>query len=441
MGGMVAGQSTRMAGTKLTNTMRSDAGARRADEARMIAVASELVDHLGKMKGAAMKLGQVLSTIDMPMLDKEARIAFKQRLAELQSSSPSVPFEKIEKMMERELGGKLSSVFNDFDTEAFAAASIGQVHRAVLDGREVAVKVQYPGIAEAVDTDMRNLSVLTPLLSRLAPGTDMRALMHELRERIGEELDYEIEAAQHRQIERLFRGHPSVIVPKVHTSASTQRILITDYIQGKRFDEVRGEDQATRDRFGETLFRFYYDVLYRARICCGDPHPGNYLLANDGRVAFFDFGMVRHLDTSYIQGEQALVRAVMHGDAVGVHSWMSRLGFLPDPASFEADLLLDQLQAAGSLFIDPGFRRLSPGIVGRMMEEGRSPLSPHFAQMRQENLPPEGLLIRRMEDLLISVLGQLEAGCDWGGVTREYIDDAEPATELGKLNAEFWKNK
>ena len=196
--------------------------------------------------------------------------------------------------MRKELGGPLGSVFSDFDERAFAAASIGQVHRATtLDGDEVVVKVQYPGVAEAVETDLRNATLLLPLVKRLAPGLDAKALAAELRERIGEELDYELEAQNQRRIERLFRGHPFIPVPRVRTDLSTRRVLVSEYVEGERFEAVRALDQAQRDRYGEIVFRFFFGLLYRDRIALGDPHPGNYLLCPTAGSRFLDYGLLR----------------------------------------------------------------------------------------------------------------------------------------------------
>ena len=170
-------------------------------------------------------------------------------------------FADLEKLMRQEFGGPLQHVFRDFDERAFAAASIGQVHRATtVDGDEVAVKIQYPGVAEAVETDLRNATLLLPLVKRLAPGLDAKALAAEMRERIGEELDYELEAQNQRRIERLLRGHPFVRVPRVHTSLSTRRVLVSEYVEGERFEVVRRADEAQRDRYGEIVFRLLLRV-------------------------------------------------------------------------------------------------------------------------------------------------------------------------------------
>ncbi|HEY6759214.1 MAG TPA: AarF/ABC1/UbiB kinase family protein [Baekduia sp.] len=435
-GGLVAGQSARWAGTQLANRARTPEDAEAADAKRALALADELVTQLGQMKGAAMKLGQVLSTVDFEMVPEGEREEFKAKLAALRDDAPQVPFAKMRDVLIDDLGGSLDEHFREFDRTPVAAASIGQVYRAMLhDGRDVAVKVQYPGVAEAVETDLRNAAILLPLVKRLAPGLDAKAILAELRERIGEELDYELEAQHHRRVWRAFRGHPFILVPAVVTSMSTRRVLITEFVEGRGFAEVQKLDEAQRDRFAEICFRFFYGLLRRERTAAGDPHPGNYLLAQDGRVCFLDFGFVRRMDADYLDEERALAQAVIAQDAQAVHDHMASLGYLPDPDAFEPERILGQLSLAGEWYFTTGFRRLSPQYVRESMELSGSPASPYFEDMRRQTIPPQALLLRRMEGLLFSVLGELRAGADWGTLALEYIADQGPSTELGRAEA------
>ena len=193
----------------------------------------QLVEQLGQMRGAAMKVGQMISMVEFDGLPEDERDELQRRLAALRDDVPPVRFAELEKLMRKEFGGPLERVFRDFDERAFAAASIGQVHRATtIDGEDVAVKIQYPGVAEAVDTDLRNAMMLLPLVKRLAPGLDAKALAGEMRERIGEELDYELEAQNQRRIGRLLRGHPFVRVPRIDASLSTRRVLVSRVRRG-----------------------------------------------------------------------------------------------------------------------------------------------------------------------------------------------------------------
>jgi predicted unusual protein kinase regulating ubiquinone biosynthesis (AarF/ABC1/UbiB family) len=428
VGGLVAGQSARWAGTRAANRLRSPEDADAATGERAAALARELVKQLGQLRGAAMKVGQVLSTIDFTAIPESEREEFKATLAALRDDVPPLPFKKVRKLLQEELGGPVDESFEMFEEEAFAAASIGQVHRAItLDGDEVAVKLQYPGVAEAVDSDLRNLSVLLPLVKRLAPGLDVKALYGELRERIAEELDYEIEAQNHRAVERAYRGHPTIHVPKVHTRLSSRRVLVTDLLSGRRFGDVKELGEAERDRFGEIVFRFYFSLLARMRRVCGDPHPGNYLLLDDGRVGFLDFGLMRTLDPYYLEGERALARAVVAEDAAEVHAILARLGYLPDPADFVPEALLEWLLAAGEWYLQPGFRRLSPQYVSELIDSTSSPRSPWFEQLRRLTVPPQALLVRRMEGLVFSTLGELRAGADWFALASEFFAERPTA--------------
>src|SRR3954469_4653372 len=424
LGGLVAGQSARWAGTRAATLVRSPEEADAATGERAAALARELVKQLGQLRGAAMKVGQVLSTVDFTAIPESEREEFKSTLAALRDDVPPLPYKKVRKLLEDELGGRVADHFESFEEEAFAAASIGQVHRAVtLDGDAVAVKVQYPGVAEAVESDLRNLSLLLPLVKRLAPGLDVKALYGELRERIAEELDYELEAQNHRAVERAFRGHPFAHVPKVHTDLSSRRVLVTDLLAGRRFEEVKALDEAERDRFGEIVFRFYFSLLGRMRRVCGDPHPGNYLLLDDGRVGFLDFGLMRTLDKDYLEGERALARAVVAEDAEEVHAILTRLGYLPNPDDFVPEALLEWLLAAGEWYLQPGWRRLSPQYVSDLIDATASPRSPWFEQQRRMTVPPQALLIRRMEGLIFATLGELRAAADWHELAREFFDE------------------
>ncbi|UTI64482.1 AarF/ABC1/UbiB kinase family protein [Paraconexibacter antarcticus] len=436
-GGLVAGQGARWVGTNTANRFRSDEKADEKLGERAMDTANEIVAQLGQMKGAAMKIGQVLSTIDFELVPEGERENFKAKLAQLRDDAPRVPFAKMRKVLEQDLDGRMSDVFAAFDEEPIAAASIGQVYRATThDGREVAVKVQYPGVAEAVETDLRNANLLFPLVKRLAPGLDVKAIAGELKDRIGEELDYEIEAQHQRAVARAFRGHPFVTIPAVDTALSTRRVLVTEFIEGVGFAAVADRPEAERDRYGEILYRFYFGLLNREHLACGDPHPGNVIFTPDGKVCFLDFGLMRKVPDEYLEGERQIGRALLAEDAVGVHRQLGVLGYLPDPGSFPVDDVHAQLKAAGAWYLEPGFRRITPDLVREIMEVAGSPRSPYFEAMRRQTVPAEALLIRRMEGLLFAVLGELRAGADWNALMRESLEPGtRPTTELGEAEA------
>jgi ABC1 atypical kinase-like domain len=283
---------------------------------------------------------------------------------------------------------------------------------------------------------------LLPLVKRLAPSLDAKALASELRERIVEELDYELEAQNQRRIERLHRGHPFISVPAVNTGLSTRRVLVSEYIEGERFEAVRRLDEPRRDRYGEIVFRFYFRLLYRDRIALGDPHPGNYLLRPDGRVGFLDFGLLRDVSSSRADAERGIAHAVRAGDPAALKSALVAGAYLPSDAAERVDgeLALELMRRATRWYAIPGERRFS-GSQGRRDRE-RPPLDEERQaevkdQLSQFTLPAETILIRRMHMIVGVVLGQLRAGADWGAIAAEYLHSEPPATPLGEAEAEY----
>jgi predicted unusual protein kinase regulating ubiquinone biosynthesis (AarF/ABC1/UbiB family) len=227
-------------------------------------------------------------------------------------------------------------------------------------------------------------------------------------------------------------------VPEVHTDLSSRRVLVTDLLSGARFEEVKALDEATRDRFAEIVFRFYFGLVHHTGRVSGDPHPGNYLLLDDGRVGFLDFGLMRVLERSYLDREASVAAAIDAGDAEGVHATLSELGYLPEPETFEPDALVAQIRAMGEWYLEPGARRFSPAYVAELLDSTSGPRSPWFAQMRRQTLPPQALLLRRMEGLVLSALGEVRGCADWHAIAREYYAGAAPATPLGEAEAAFW---
>jgi predicted unusual protein kinase regulating ubiquinone biosynthesis (AarF/ABC1/UbiB family) len=447
VGGFVTGQGLRWAGMRTANRVRTPEKAAAAENERTAALVHELVEQLGRMRGAAMKVGQMISMVEFDGVPDEQQDELQRKLATLRDDVPPVPFARLEKLMRKEFGVPLDQVFSDFDERAFAAASIGQVHRATtLDGHDVVAKIQYPGVAEAVETDLRNAMLLLPLVKRLAPGLDARAMAEELRERVGEELDYELEAQNQRRIERLMRGHPFITIPRVYTDLSTRRILVSEYIEGERFEEVRRAEEAQRDRYGEIVLRFFFGLAYRDRIALGDPHPGNYLLQADGRVCFLDFGLLRDVDVARVDGERAIALAVREKDAPGLKSALIDGGYLPASRAdaVDADFALRLMRRAIKWYAVPGERRFSGGSRHREHESDRlddEERAAVRAQVNQFTVPPTAILIRRMHGIVAIVLSQLRAGGDWGAIAAEYLHGDPPATPFGEAEVDFFANR
>jgi len=441
VGRLAATEAVKQFGTRAANVTRNDRDAEEALARRQLQTAKQIVAALGTMKGAAMKLGQVMSFLDVGLVPEEYREEFQHELAKLRDAAPTVSFKQMRRVIEDDLQAPISEVFASFDETPIAAASIGQVYRATLcdDGREVAVKVQYPGVAAAVRADMQNLDMIMRLLKRMTPGMDAKAIAAEVRERIVEELDYELEAQNHSALARIFRGHPFIAVPEVITSLSRERVLVTEYVHGTGFEELKSYPQAERDRIGEIVFRFFLGCLYRHRQFSGDPHPGNFMLLQDGRVAFLDFGLFKRMDREAVELELACQRAVCEDDAAELHRLLADSGFLPKPELVDPDHLLAFVASAIWWYTTADEPvKLTPDIATQVTIESSDPRSSYFGEMRHQDMRPEHLFGRRMELLTLAVLSQLRASANWHRIAREWMYGDPPVTELGREEADFY---
>ena len=439
MGRLAAGQAARQLGTKTANLARSEDAANAALEKRQVEAAEQIVAALGTMKGAAMKLGQVMSFLDVGLVPEEYRDEFQRKLGELRDAAPNVRFEDMRKVMEQEFDEPLDEVFAAFEEEPVAAASIGQVYRAQLhDGRDAAVKVQYPGVAAAVRADMRNLGLILRLMKRVAPGLDVKAIGEEVRARIYEELDYELEAQNQRSMARIYRGHPFIVIPDVVTRLSRERVIVQEYVVGRGFEELKRLPQDERNRIAEIVFRFFFGSLYRHRQFSGDPHPGNFLLLDDGRMAFLDFGLFKRMSDEAVDFELTCQRAYIDGDVQTLMKLFTEQGFIKDPSRFTAEGLMAQIDDSTWWYSRDETVHLDPGIATKIAIEMADMRSSHYHQMRHESLPSEHLFARRVEMLTMAVLSQLRAQGNFHRIAREWVLDDSPATELGEQEAEFY---
>jgi predicted unusual protein kinase regulating ubiquinone biosynthesis (AarF/ABC1/UbiB family) len=406
-----------------------------------------------------MKIGQLASFVDVEFLPPEYRAIYQEKLAELRDSSPAMSWEKVRRVLEGEWEQPVESVLSWVSEEAVAAASIGQVHRGTLkDGREVAVKVQYPEIADALESDLELASVLISLGKAIAPGLDPRQVAGELRERVLEELDFELEAQQQRTFARAYRGHPFVFVPPVVTALSRRRVLVSEWVSGRRFEEMVALPSADRDQIGEIIVRFFFGSLDRVGRFNTDPHPGNYLLMSEpddtpaaderggmpsrragARLAFLDFGNTVEVSHRTLQLQRRALLAALDGDADRFVGAADDLGYVRDPRRIDGDLLLTQALLLGDWYVRDRELRIDPEYVASVVATLIDPraFEGSLRLARQMKIPPEEIWLRRVETSVLAVLGQLRACRNWHRIMIESLT-GEPATELGQLDASFW---
>ena len=373
--------------------------------------AEQLFKVLGELKGGAMKFGQALSVFESA-LPEEIAGPYRAALTKLQDAAPPMPTRTVHSVLEERLGADWAELFVEFEDKPSAAASIGQVHRAVWhDGREVAVKVQYPGAGEALLSDLTQLSRFARLLGPLIPGMDIKPLITELRDRVSEELDYGLEARAQAAHAEEFADDPDVLVPAVVHQC--EQVLVTEWIDGVPLSEVITDGtQEQRDRAGQLLARFLFSGPARTGLLHADPHPGNFRLLpdeeNGWRLGVLDFGTVDRLPGGLPQPIGDSLRMTLEGDADSVYELLCEEGFVKESIDLEPDAVLDYLlpiiepAEADEFTFTRGWMR---GQAARIAD----PRSPAHQLGRQLNLPPSYLLIHRVTLSTIGVLCQLGA--------------------------------
>lgn len=367
--------------------------------------AAQVFKVLGELKGGAMKLGQAMSIFEAA-LPEEVAGPYRAALTKLQDAAPPLPAAAVHGVLAREMGPDWRDRFASFESRPAAAASIGQVHRAVwADGRDVAVKVQYPGAGPALLSDLNQLGRAAKLIGVLTPGLDIKPLIVELRDRITEELDYRLEAAWQGAFAEAFDGDPDVRVPKVVTG--TDHVLVTEWVDGTPLSEIiaSGSDE-DRDRAGLLFVRFLYSCPGRVGLLHADPHPGNFRLLPDGRLGVLDFGAVNRLPEGLPEPVGRMIRLALADDADGVLAGLRDEGFILPSITLEAEELLAYLRplldpiAADEFAFSRAWLRREATRLG-------DPRSPAATIGRQLNLPPSYLLIHRVTLGAVGVLCQL----------------------------------
>jgi predicted unusual protein kinase regulating ubiquinone biosynthesis (AarF/ABC1/UbiB family) len=393
--------------------------------------AEDVASTLGAMKGVLMKIGQMASYVDDGLSP-----AVRRTLSRLQDSVPPMSPELAAHVVAEELGLPPERVFRRWDPEPIAAASIGQVHRAITrDGRAVAVKVQYPGIAEMIAADLQNVALLRRMLRITAPSQDVNALIAELRDRVLEELDYRREAANQRLLAAYYKGHPTIHIPGIVGELSTRRVVTSELADGARFAELTGWSQQERDLAAETIYRFTFRSLYEAHAFNGDPHPGNYLFHGGGRVTFLDFGLVKHFSMAELRPLIDMVRYLcVDNDPEGFRASMVDAGFLRADAPLSTDTVVEHMAVFYDTVRHPGPRTITgdyASAVVRRFFDVRSPLAPYVS------VPRSYVILQRINLGLFAVLGELAATADWRAIAEEIwpFVQGPPSTPMGEAEA------
>jgi predicted unusual protein kinase regulating ubiquinone biosynthesis (AarF/ABC1/UbiB family) len=439
LGRLAARAVVRDGATRVSNYGRTEEERSQRMSEQQFRTAEQIVDVLGTMKGAAMKVGQVLSFMDVGLVPPEHREEFQKKLSKLRDMAPSVAFKDMRRVIEADMGQKLTDVFAEFDEEAIGAASIGQVYRARLHEKPAgwstdvaAVKVQYPGIDAAVRSDLQNLGLILRLAKAVVPGLDVQSVGDEIRERIIEELDYELEAQNQRTMARAHRGHPFVFVPEVATELCGKRVTVTEFVEGEGFEAWKEKDQAERDRLAEIVFRFYYGGVWRDGQFSADPHPGNSILMADGRVAFLDFGLFHRISREMVQEQAETIRLCLARDGEALLAHMKQIRWVPERAGFTAEDTLEIAEKLVWFAMDDEEARLVPEHVAEMVFEVSDPRSPHWAKVRRATVPAEYVWSLRLGGMAIAVCSQLDASVNYHRVVREWLMGDAPAGELGE---------
>jgi predicted unusual protein kinase regulating ubiquinone biosynthesis (AarF/ABC1/UbiB family) len=425
--GLAAGAAARWAATYLAF------GERRRNKRQqfVLRTAEDVTRTLGDMKGAAMKLGQVLSLMTGMVPDEMA-----VQLATLQSNAPPMASNLVDEVFQRDFGTEPRRVFRKFEAEPFAAASIGQVHRATLDdGTKVAVKVQYPGVREAIENDLANVGLLLSMAGMFSKGLDAGPMVRDLKSGIIAELDYLREAANQQRFHDIYDGHAFVRVPRVFHELTTPHVIVQEYIEGKPFKSAVDLSQAERNRVGEIVYRFSFGNIYRHGLFNGDPHPGNFLLTADGRVAFVDYGCVAEFSRATVGGFCVILDALIRQDLEAWRRGCEAVGILRQEAPWSTADLYEHMHWFWAPVLAPEVE-FTPELAAEMVRRNTMTTGDGGRINRWLNIPEGMIFLTRINFGLAGLLASIGATGPWQGIIREYVYDEAPCTELGRRSAE-----
>jgi predicted unusual protein kinase regulating ubiquinone biosynthesis (AarF/ABC1/UbiB family) len=390
-------------------------GKNAGDSPRDLESLTALAASVGQLKGTAMKVGQLMSYLELQLPPE-----LKATLAVLQTHSPPMPFDRVIAIVTAELGKQAPPLLANMGASPVAAASIGQVHRARLPtGEDVAVKIQYPEMDRAIASDFRQAALGTRFATLLAPGANVDAIVDAARRALIEECDYEREARYQERFARIYADHGTLTVPRVHPLYCSRRVLTSTWIEGLRFDDFLATNppQAERDRFGEALFEFYVGTLFRHGLYNWDPHPGNYIVQRDGRIAMLDYGSTREFDRVFVRKLAALNRAAHTDTRDAFHRALLGLGFVEEGQTYDFDTARRLVRS----FYGPMLRDETLAIetgdakpFGAVLESKRELLKFH--------LPGEFLFIMRIRFGVMSVLANLGSRANWHRLEQQFVE-------------------
>jgi len=420
---------------KVRGSGASDERRARLEEQFAIRTAQDVAEVLGGMKGAIMKAGQMLSFI-AEGLPPEAQAA----LATLQADVPPMAPSLAEGVILEELGERPEKLFLDWDPIPVAAASIGQVHRAVMpDGRLVAVKVQYPGVDQAITSDLDNAELLYGMFAAFAlKNMEIKPLVDELRARMGDELDYRLEARCQTEFADRYRGHPFIHVPDVIPERSTRRVLTSDWVDGLSWsDFLAVATPAQKAEAAEILFRFAEGSIWHHRVFNGDPHPGNYRFHPDkGKVTFLDFGLVKRWAPGELETLTPILDTVLERNPTATVRALVRAGFLPPDHGLPAEKVYEFCAGPYIPFQQEEFT-FTPEFVGHTLQKMLDIHGEFGEVIRLLNMPPSYVILDRVVWGMSALFGKLGARARWGDLLNEYLHGAAPATALGRAEIEW----
>ena len=414
-----------------------------------IRTAERYAELLGSSKGALMKAGQTLSFVSAgPAVPAEFQSIYQAALTRLREDVPPMAPELARRVLEQELDRRIESVFAEFDWTPIGAASIGQVHRArLLDSRAVAVKIQYPGVAAAIRADLKNSELLAAFLglifglSAKKASFDLRGAARELSVRITEELDYRLEAVNQREFADIYRGHPFIHVPEVIGELSTARVLTQELVTGKSWSDALASEQSLRDSWAEAIYRFVYGTNLRFCLFNADPHPGNYLFHDDGRVSFLDFGCVKRLRREQVDSMVEIGRVCMREDVLGTWRACVEGGFCRSTDPVTPEEVYEFWRGSWEMWWAEQPFTVTPESAARWTEHKYSPTGPSANSFRYFTASPEYTTMGRIEVSAASLMGELRATNYWGSMAAEFFEGSAPVTALGRLDHAFFAER